>query len=107
MARNAATLRCEMVVGGRIRNAPSTSENGESPFDHPQTTRASARAETETSFIGERSYQQKEVDRLLNDVYIVYMAALLGTFEQIVLLAVMTAGEEAYGRAVLRAVQAN
>ncbi len=35
------------------------------------------------------------------------MAALLGTFEQIVLLAVMTAGEEAYGRAVLRAVQTN
>ncbi len=35
------------------------------------------------------------------------MAALLGTFEQIVLLAVMTAGEQAYGRAVLRTVQAN
>jgi PadR family transcriptional regulator, regulatory protein PadR len=33
------------------------------------------------------------------------MAALLGTFEQIVLLAVLTAGEDAYGRAVLRKVQ--
>lgn len=35
------------------------------------------------------------------------MAALLGTFEQIVLLAVMAAGEQAYGRAVLRTVQEN
>ena len=35
------------------------------------------------------------------------MAALLGTFEQIVLLAVMAAGEDAYGRAVLRTVQSN
>lgn len=42
-----------------------------------------------------------------NDVYIVCMAALLGTFEQIVLLAVMAAGEQAYGRAVLRTVQEN
>jgi PadR family transcriptional regulator PadR len=33
------------------------------------------------------------------------MASLLGTFEQIVLLAVLAAGEDAYGRAVLRAVQ--
>ncbi len=40
-------------------------------------------------------------------VYIVCMAALLGTFEQIVLLAVLTAGEKAYGRAVLRTVQAS
>jgi DNA-binding PadR family transcriptional regulator len=41
------------------------------------------------------------------DIYIVDMAALLGTFEQIVLLAVVATGEEAYGRAVLRAVQAS
>ena len=33
------------------------------------------------------------------------MADLLGTFEQIVLLAVLGLDEEAYGRAVLRAVQ--
>jgi PadR family transcriptional regulator len=33
------------------------------------------------------------------------MAALLGTFEQIVLLAILATGEEAYGRAVLRTVQ--
>jgi PadR family transcriptional regulator PadR len=33
------------------------------------------------------------------------MAELLGTFEQIVLLAVLGLEEEAYGRAVLRAVQ--
>jgi len=33
------------------------------------------------------------------------MAALLGTFEQIVLLAVLATGEDAYGRAILRAVQ--
>jgi len=33
------------------------------------------------------------------------MAELLGTFEQIVLLAVFGLGEEAYGRTVLRAVQ--
>lgn len=42
-----------------------------------------------------------------NDVYIVCVAALLGTFEQIVLLSVMAAGEQAYGRAVLRTVQEN
>jgi DNA-binding PadR family transcriptional regulator len=35
------------------------------------------------------------------------MAALLGTFEQIILLAVLAAGDQAYGRAVLRAVEAN
>ncbi len=34
------------------------------------------------------------------------MAELLGTFEQIVLLAVLGLEEEAYGRAVLRAVEA-
>ena len=33
------------------------------------------------------------------------MAELLGTFEQAVLLAVVTLGEEAYGRAILRGVQ--
>lgn len=33
------------------------------------------------------------------------MAELLGTFEQIVLLAVLGLGDEAYGRAVLREVQ--
>ncbi|HEV2618740.1 MAG TPA: PadR family transcriptional regulator, partial [Acidobacteriaceae bacterium] len=38
-------------------------------------------------------------------VYIVDMAELLGTFEQIVLLAVLGLDEEAYGRAVLRAAQ--
>jgi DNA-binding PadR family transcriptional regulator len=42
-----------------------------------------------------------------DNVYIVGMAALLGTFEQIVLLAVVAAGDQAYGRAVLRAVEAN
>ncbi len=49
----------------------------------------------------------KAVDNPTVYVYIVYMAALLGTFEQIVLLAVLATGEEAYGRAVLRTVQAN
>lgn len=39
------------------------------------------------------------------DAYIVGMADLLGTFEQIVLLAVLGLDEGAYGRAVLRAVQ--
>jgi len=38
-------------------------------------------------------------------VYIVDMADLLGTFEQIVLLAVLGLEDEAYGRAVLREVQ--
>ena len=38
--------------------------------------------------------------------YIVGMAELLGTFEQIVLLSVMGLGEDAYGRSVLREVQA-
>jgi PadR family transcriptional regulator PadR len=33
------------------------------------------------------------------------MAELLGTFEQLILLAVLGLDEEAYGRAVLRAVQ--
>lgn len=49
----------------------------------------------------------ESVDREGGSVYIVCMAALLGTFEQMVLLAVMAAGEEAYGRAVLRTVQAS
>jgi PadR family transcriptional regulator, regulatory protein PadR len=35
------------------------------------------------------------------------MAVLLGTFEQIVLMAVMISGDEAYGRSVLRAVEAS
>ena len=49
----------------------------------------------------------KEImDKTLINAYIVDMAALLGTFEQIVLLAVMATGDEAYGRAVLRTVQA-
>ena len=39
-------------------------------------------------------------------VYIVGMAELLGTFEQAVLLTVLRLGEEAYGRAVLRGVEA-
>lgn len=34
-----------------------------------------------------------------------HMAELLGTFEQMVLLAVAGLGEEAYGRSILRAVQ--
>jgi PadR family transcriptional regulator PadR len=46
------------------------------------------------------------VDRTALHVYIVGMAELLGTFEQIVLLAVLGLEEQAYGRAVLRAVQA-
>ena len=33
------------------------------------------------------------------------MSELLGTFEQVVLLAVVGLGEEAYGRSILRAVQ--
>jgi DNA-binding PadR family transcriptional regulator len=45
------------------------------------------------------------LDNLTSYIYIVDMAELLGTFEQIVLLAVLGLGEEAYGRAVLRAVQ--
>lgn len=40
-----------------------------------------------------------------SDVYIVGMAELLGTFEQIVLLAVLGLEDEAYGRAVLRTIQ--
>jgi PadR family transcriptional regulator, regulatory protein PadR len=40
-----------------------------------------------------------------SNAYIVDMAELLGTFEQIVLLAVLGLNEEAYGRAVLRDVQ--
>ncbi len=47
------------------------------------------------------------LDRKSQHVYIVDMAALLGTFEQIVLLAVMISGDEAYGRSVLRAVEAS
>lgn len=54
-----------------------------------------------------RSSHEQALDRQFHDVYFVYMAALLGTFEQIVLLAVMTAGDQAYGRAVLRTVQEN
>src|SRR5580700_5479828 len=46
------------------------------------------------------------LDSRHSHVYIVGMAELLGTFEQIVLLAVLGLEEEAYGRAVLRAVQA-
>ena len=45
------------------------------------------------------------LDKSSVDVYIVDMAELLGTFEQIILLAVLGLGEEAYGRAVLRSVQ--
>ena len=45
------------------------------------------------------------LDKSSVDVYIVDMAELLGTFEQIILLAVFGLGEEAYGRAVLRSVQ--
>ena len=35
------------------------------------------------------------------------MAALLGTFEQIVMLAVLALDDQAYGRAILRGVQLN
>lgn len=38
--------------------------------------------------------------------YIVGMADLLGTFEQAVLLSILRLGEDAYGRAILRQVQA-
>jgi DNA-binding PadR family transcriptional regulator len=38
-------------------------------------------------------------------VYIVDMAELLGTFEQVVLLAVLRLGDEAYGRSILREAQ--
>ncbi len=37
--------------------------------------------------------------------YIVGMAELLGTFEQIILLGVASLGDDAYGRAILRTVQ--
>ena len=47
----------------------------------------------------------KELDSRNNHVYIVCMAELLGTFEQIILLAVLGLEDQAYGRAVLRAVQ--
>lgn len=47
----------------------------------------------------------KLVDPQTNYVYIVDMAELLGTFEQLVLLAVLGLKEDAYGRAVLRDVQ--
>jgi len=40
------------------------------------------------------------------NVYFVDMSEILGTFEQIVLLAVLSLDQEAYGRAVLRSVQA-
>jgi PadR family transcriptional regulator, regulatory protein PadR len=48
---------------------------------------------------------KKNLTAEVSDIYIVDMAELLGTFEQIVLLAVLGLEEEAYGRAVLRAVQ--
>ena len=49
---------------------------------------------------------QKFLDDRLRHVYIVSMAELIGTFEQIVLLAVLGLGDAAYGRAVLREVEA-
>ena len=48
---------------------------------------------------------EESFDREFSHAYIVCMAELLGTFEQIVLLAVLGLDEEAYGRAVLRDVQ--
>jgi PadR family transcriptional regulator len=51
--------------------------------------------------------KRKSWTKSSDGVYIVDMAALLGTFEQIVLLGVLAMGEEAYGRAVLRTVQAS
>lgn len=45
------------------------------------------------------------LDTLRFHVYIVDMAELLGTFEQVVLLSVLGLGHEAYGRSVLREVQ--
>jgi len=50
---------------------------------------------------------EKTVDKRRSNFYFVDWAALLGTFEQIVLLGVLAMGEEAYGRAVLRTVQAS
>lgn len=47
------------------------------------------------------------LDRSPFHAYFVDMAELLGTFEQIVLLAVVGLEQEAYGRAVLRDVQEN
>jgi len=56
---------------------------------------------------GKNDSATEELTTLDTYVYIVSMAALLGTFEQIVLLAVLTAGDAAYGRAVLRTVETN
>lgn len=42
---------------------------------------------------------------ILSDVCIVCMSELLGTFEQVVLLAIVKLGDQAYGRAILRGVQ--
>jgi PadR family transcriptional regulator PadR len=50
---------------------------------------------------------QKNLTSNAINIYIVDMAELLGTFEQIVLLAVLGLEDEAYGRAVLRAVQSS
>lgn len=54
---------------------------------------------------GYAAFFLRHLDSPAADVYIVDMSELLGTFEQIVLLAVLGLGEEAYGRAVLRTVQ--
>jgi PadR family transcriptional regulator PadR len=53
-----------------------------------------------------QNFPRASIDSSNSHAYIVYMSELLGTFEQIVLLAVLGLGEEAYGRAVLRAAQA-
>lgn len=45
------------------------------------------------------------VDKLPRYAYIVGVAEILGTFEQIILLAVLRLGEDAYGRSVLREVE--
>jgi PadR family transcriptional regulator, regulatory protein PadR len=42
---------------------------------------------------------------LLHDYNVVIVADVLGTFEQAVLLEVLRLGEDAYGRAILKAVQ--
>lgn len=45
------------------------------------------------------------LDKELRYAYIVGVAEILGTFEQIILLAVLRLGEDAYGRSVLREVE--
>ena len=50
-------------------------------------------------------HAQSSVDNLFLYLYIVDMAQALGHFEQAVLLAVCSLGDDAYGRAVIKAVE--